>query len=169
MFRNKEYTDDGYRLLEIRCDRVERIPAEVPGHEQSVGHHADNHQQTTQSLSNPAVSDHPFLRPGNRVIVSKGHVKGMKGAVDQLSNESALITLEDENNQNIRKSGSVQVEVALSSITRLFELGETVKVGAGKHLGRFGVVADVEGSYLTIVDWARNEAVLHPHLLMTFL
>ncbi|KLO07286.1 hypothetical protein SCHPADRAFT_656276 [Schizopora paradoxa] len=162
VFRDKAYTNDGYRLLEVRCDRVERVSTVVPGLSAPANSAAPSIIEPTSS----GISVPRFLHVGNHVLISNGPAQGMSGTINQLSDESAVITFDEKNSTDLYKTSPVQAEVTLSEITRLFELGESVEVKVGAHLGRSGMIGEIKGDTVSILDQALIEMI---HVSLAFI
>ncbi len=178
-FNGKSYTNDGFLLLEFRCDRVERVTTGIAAYnvfvqsesanaakQHSPAKLVDGERQQSFDLDTAVISIPLFFNLGNRVLISKGAAEGARGTIDQLTREYALITLDEDIDSDLRKTSFIQTEVGLKDITRLFDFGEHVEVKVGVFAGKSGTVGDVQGDILSIVDLKQSEVVSDSHFIM---
>ncbi len=174
-FLGKSFTTDGYLLLEISCDRVQRISTGIEVHDLFVATESAN---AVEQRFNPKkivggatkprnaftpnsvpVSTPLFLNIGDHVLITGGEAKGARATINDLSENNAIVTLDEEAGTNLTKIAYVQTD--LEHIARLFEFGERVQVKVGSYAGRSGTVGDLdlhgEGNMLLIVDREQNE------------
>ncbi len=174
IFQGKSYTKDGHLLLQIRCDRVERISTGIVAHELFVASESANAAEqhfeppkivTGKDRDKPrdsfipkynAVSIPRFLNIGDHVSITDGASAGARGIINELSPDYALVTLDEEWDE-FTKIEPVLTEI--EHITRVFDYGERVQVKVGTFAGRSGVVGNIDGlkKILHIIDRERNE------------
>ncbi len=168
-FRGKSYTTDGHLLLQICCDRVQRVSSGIAVHDSFVASESANaveHRfkpkpKTASGTVEPHDSFHPssvpvsiplFLNIGDHIFIIEGEAKGAKGTINQLSPNEAVVTLDEMANSDLTKIDYVQTD--LKHITRLFDFGEHVQIKVGTFAGRSGTVGDIHGrgNTLYIID-----------------
>ncbi len=174
IFQGKSYTKDGHLLLQIRCDRVERVSTGIAAHELFIASESTNaaeqYFEPPKTVSDQdrdklkesfipqfdPVSIPRFLNIGDHVSITDGASAGASGLINELSPDYALVTLDEEWDE-LTKVEPVLTEI--KHITRLFDYGERVQVKVGTFAGRSGVIGNVDGlkKILHIIDRKRNE------------
>lgn len=174
--RGLSYSRDGFRLVEFRCDRVEKVRNGIAGFNTYIRselanatnqHHSERSavdQNSQDSLptqtftpNSTAVSLPLFLNVGNHVIISKGASEGSQGIIVSMTPDFALISLDDPGSASSDTVGQIETEVDVNNLIRLFDFGERVEVMVGELIGRTGIVGDIQGTVLSVVDEARND------------
>lgn len=97
------------------------------------------------------------LFKSDRVRVIKGEQKGLDGVILNLDGDTAIIKSEDL---------PEPLKVKRAYVVKTFNLGENVKVAAGKYAGESGAIVSVDNEFLTIfTDSTRKEIrVLSTHV-----
>lgn len=192
LFRDKWYTSDGYLLLSVRYDRVDRSQRPMNDFESLVSKDSqkisDKHAESTLSkgflytkpslpitLSDCQARSFPvpkYIRSGDRVHVSGGASAGAQGRVVELTSPLyALVDLEGGANE---KQAPVHLAIELASLFRIFDIGDHVEIKIGELKGRSGVVSFLEGEMLHIVNPQELSEVStklcngHAHLTLCF-
>lgn len=173
------YTDDGFLLLNIRADRVERVQREGGSFESIVSDESrqivDRHMKTIlksfslQPLPQSPILASPFetsrfplekfIRAGDPVQIAGGHFTGARGyVVELLSAHSALVRI---GVGDLATRHSVLIETERSSLARTFEIGDRVEVKVGELKGLTGFVSAKVDDKLNVVDpWVSTEVCI---------
>lgn len=162
-----------------RSDRLERLKTGITEHNAFVNASLEDIERQHPVDGNlpelpPIVDRGPstfstprFLRVNNRVLISNGPAKGSKGTINKLSGEIVIIDLENGGGRTVHSDSSniIQAEVSWENVTRLFDLGDSVEVKIGTFVGRHGIVGDIQGTTLSIVDRECGESVNNFHFI----
>ncbi|KLO13849.1 hypothetical protein SCHPADRAFT_344004 [Schizopora paradoxa] len=143
--QGRNYTADGYFLLDIRSDRVQRTEMEGVAYTAVV-----RDESGRAGVRQQRAPQDRFIQPGDPVRIMDGPYINTTGFLTETTDDvRALVSLKRFARENKR---SVFVEVELRSLVRAFEIGEVVDVKIGEHLGRTGFVSGMKGNNLYIVD-----------------
>lgn len=155
MFYDSHYTNDGYFLLKIRPDRVERVRS-GPG----TGGDLDPSSLTTpparitdcesQGLSISKHSSPKFIAPGDPVRINRGPSAGAVGRIIDLTPSN--LALVDIGVVDPATRRSVLLKTNIAFLDRTFEIGDHVEVKFGEWKGRIGVVSGCNGDTMCIVN-----------------
>ncbi len=176
-FDGKSYTNEGYLLLHLRCDRVQRISSGTVTHDLFVTMESANaakehpkppkivngvETRTPFTPTSTEVAIPLFLNVGNHVLFLEGASEGgARGTINELMPDYALVTLDEDADSNSSKTTLIQTQVEIKHIVRLFDFGERVEVKIGNLSGRTGTVGDLQWRRdqctLCIIDHVRNE------------
>lgn len=185
MFGRNQYTNDGYLLLTIRHDRLQRLPkgardfkaltstgARCAGEGPFIRNIEDNslfvHPMSQIRVSETTWRDCPIPIPvnaGDSVRINDGGLAGAVGrVVELLSSTSALVDL--------RTPGisprSTLVETDIRYLVRTFEIGDRIEVKHGELAGRNGVVFMCKGDTLSVVSLQELSEVCPVKLMLFF-
>lgn len=163
------YTNDGYLLLTIRHDRLQRLPkgardfidltttgARRAGEGPFQTNIQDNslfiHPMSQNRVSETTRRNCPTLIPvnvGDSVRITSGGLDGAVGrVVELLSSTSALVDLHPTG----ISPQSALVQTDTYSLVRIFEIGDRIEVKHGELAGRNGVVFMCNGDTLSVVS-----------------
>lgn len=172
----KHYSKDGFRLLDVRVDRVERVRPDGTAFTTLTNdpHYLPLEKQTKAVLrqfqSNSDASGVPTngglenvvfpldvnLRTGDTVRITGGDTNGASGYIVKMTSPNALVRLDTP---GVSHRGAVDLWTNVHSLTRLFEVGDRVVVKLGVMKGRTGNVFAQEGSKLSLVDTSNCDTV----------
>ncbi|KLO04441.1 hypothetical protein SCHPADRAFT_947692 [Schizopora paradoxa] len=170
-FRGHHYTHNGHILLRYQLDRLERVSTGVSERDAFVAMESSNAVTRhglglTDNVFTPetdVISAPVFLNVDDRVVVNKGEISGATGTVNHLGLDTAVIDLDQAPGVTSDETSSLQMEIDLRDLTRLFDIGEFVRVQMGVHAGRTGYVGDrFENGTLRIADLQVNEILEVP-------
>ncbi|KLO12127.1 hypothetical protein SCHPADRAFT_891021 [Schizopora paradoxa] len=168
----RRYTSDGFLLLEIRLDRVDRdvrneetfrtIVAQESRRAVDMHLHSDPTEALFaepvrlpgKSVSN-ALPDRA-LQPGHDVQICSGPSAGALGYLFSVTSTTCVVDIGPEEPEPRQ---SVFLECDLASVKRIFHIGERVEVIHGELKGRSGIVFSVDGDILLVVDTLRSAEV----------
>lgn len=94
-----------------------------------------------------------ILSPGDQVEVHEGELTGMYGTVETISGDTISIKA---------VGGAIHgqtVEVPATSVRKRFDVGEHVRIMAGKNAGVAGMIVQVKGDVVTIMSNQGQEEV----------
>lgn len=95
-----------------------------------------------------------LLRTGDEVSVTKGTVRGTEGRVMSMKEDVVRIKVAGKTD-----SGETVYDVNMDEVRRLFRQGDHVQVRIGKDIGRRGIVVDIGGADVTLVDFSSKQQV----------
>ncbi|KLO20423.1 hypothetical protein SCHPADRAFT_5948 [Schizopora paradoxa] len=176
ILEGKRYSKDGYRLLDVRIDRVERVRsdgaaytslAKEPHHQLKKQTKAvlkwfqsdSNEVSTNEGPENVVFPSEINLRAGDAVRIKGGESNGASGYIVKMTFPNALVRLDT---RGISSRRPVDLWTNIHSLTRMFEVGDRVDVKLGVMKGRTGVVFAQEGSKLSLVDTSNSNTLEVP-------
>lgn len=148
-FGGKRYTSDGYFLLAIRYDRVQRLQKNSV---EIVSRNIDQASERRTESSGVHSQGHPpphaplpkFIHLGSRVRVLSGPSTGAIGRVlEGRGALTALVDLEVPKHAQ-KKTSPIILEIALEGIARVFDIGDWIEVKVGEKKGQTGIVSFIE-------------------------
>lgn len=177
ILNKKRYTTDGFLLLSIQSDRVDR--AKIHGDKVDLLVAKDSEhikERHTGNLSNMFLSARPvrvtdwdsvdfaletFIHLGDTVRITEGQSAGAVGRVVEVKPRAAVV---DIGTEDLVTRRPVLLETKLVTLTRIFEIGEHVEIKVGEFKGRSGIVALKDGPNIFMVNPREMAEVSKPYL-----
>lgn len=162
VYNRSQYSDDGYLLLTMRYDRLERL-AKLP--EDAFDLTEDRYLFTTPTdpfqVSEDGVVRLPcpkYIREGNVVRINSGPSAGAVGRVVEMTSSTIAVV---DLCASVSTHRSTLVQCEIDALNRMFQVGDHIFVRHGLFEGRRGIVSGCNGEKLSIANLQDLSEVRH--------
>ncbi|XP_053991324.1 transcription elongation factor SPT5-like isoform X2 [Hylaeus volcanicus] len=142
-FQNKLFTESGYLIkhvlkkMLITGAQVAVTDEEVKEFGKGLLTGNDEYGSYDDLLAAVPHAKLPIYNIGDNVLVHSGDIAGVTGCVVAVNGKTVNVQLDDKSFQN-------EISVETHSLTKLFKVGDSVKIVGGQHKGASGLITSVD-------------------------